>query len=122
TDWIDGKLAIHWNQRTPFGARLDSVADASMYAAVLVGTVWLKQDVVADQWPWIAAALISYGITISASLMKFGHLPSYHTRAAKTSWLLMTIAILALFAGLAELSVWSLRIAMVGVTLTNLEA
>ena len=35
TDWLDGKLAILLNQRTEFGARLDSAADAMLYAALL---------------------------------------------------------------------------------------
>jgi hypothetical protein len=33
TDWVDGKLAILLNQRTVLGARLDSWADAALYAA-----------------------------------------------------------------------------------------
>jgi CDP-diacylglycerol--glycerol-3-phosphate 3-phosphatidyltransferase len=81
---------------------------------------------VREQGPWILAALISYAVTSLAGLMKFGKWPSYHTRAAKTSWFLAGIAILFVFADylpfFAEYSVLALRIATVAVTLTNIEA
>jgi len=119
TDWVDGKLAILLDQRTTFGARLDSVADACLYTALLFGAVWLKGDVLRAELPWLAVATVSYAITSGMGLVKFGRWPSYHTRAAKTSWLLVTIAAISLFAGW---SLWPLRIAAAGVVLTNLEA
>lgn len=119
TDWVDGKLAILLNQRTVFGARLDSVADATMYASVLFAAFWLKYDVLSAERLWIAAALGSYVLTNVAALIKYRRLPSYHTRGAKTSWLLMGLAILALF---TDWSTWPIRLAMLAVTITNLEA
>jgi CDP-diacylglycerol--glycerol-3-phosphate 3-phosphatidyltransferase len=38
TDWLDGKISILLDQRTVLGARLDSIADAVLYACLLVGT------------------------------------------------------------------------------------
>lgn len=37
TDWIDGRLAAWLQQCTTFGARLDSIADAALYGALLFG-------------------------------------------------------------------------------------
>jgi cardiolipin synthase len=119
SDWLDGKLAILWNQKTIFGARLDSAADAAMYATMLFGTLWLKWDFVTREWMWIAAALGSYVVTTSAGLLKYGRIPSYHTRAAKTCWLLISIAMITVF---ADGPAWPFRLAMVAVVLTNLEA
>ncbi len=119
TDWIDGKLAVRWHQRTVIGARLDSLADVMLYGAVLIGTLMLKGSVLLAEWPWIAAAVGSYFVSSLYGYAKFGKVPNYHTRGAKTSWLLMIFAVGALF---FDLSVWPLRIAMLGVTLTNLEA
>jgi CDP-diacylglycerol--glycerol-3-phosphate 3-phosphatidyltransferase len=119
TDWIDGKLAIWLNQRSVIGARLDSWADATMYASLLAGGLWLKGDVAIEEIGWIGAASASYAATTIFGLRKFGRWPSYHTRAAKTSWLLVTIGAVCL---LTDLSLWPFRIAMVAVTLTNLEA
>lgn len=119
TDWIDGKLAILWKQQTTFGARFDSIADVSMYAALLFGAVWLKGDVMRSEASWLMVAIATYALTTAIGFAKFGRIPSYHTRAAKTCWLLTSIAAIALFAGW---SVWPLRIAAAGVALTNVEA
>lgn len=119
TDWLDGKLAILWKQQTTFGARLDSVADAAMYSALLFGAMWLKWGIVRDEAWWLIAAVATYALSTSFGLAKFRRMPSYHTRAAKTCWLLTSIAAIALFAGW---SVWPLRIAAIAVALTNLEA
>ena len=119
TDWLDGKLAILLKQRTVLGARLDSWADAAFYAALLLGGLWLRWEVLAHELMWIIPVLASYALTTGIGLWKYGRWPSYHTRAAKTSWLLVVMGAICL---LADWSLWPFRIAMVGVTLTNLEA
>ncbi len=119
TDWLDGKIAVAWKQQTTFGARLDSVADASMYAALLFGAGWMKWDVVQREAAWLLATFATYALTTGFGFAKFGRMPSYHTRAAKTCWLLTSVAAISLF---ANWSVWPLRIAAIGVALTNLEA
>jgi cardiolipin synthase (CMP-forming) len=119
TDWVDGKLAILLRQQTKFGAKFDSVADVSLYTALLFGLFWMKSPEVSSQWEWIGVAVVSYGLSIGATLVKFGGLPSYHTRAAKTCWFLVSVAAIALFAG------WStgpIRFAAAAVTVANLEA
>lgn len=119
TDWLDGKLAILLDQRSVLGARLDSAADVTLYAALLFGGVWLTWDVIQSEVVWIGLAVGSYALSTAAGLWKFGRVPSYHTRAAKTSWLLILVAALLLFTN--DL-VWPLRAAMVFVLLTNGEA
>ena len=71
TDWIDGKLAILLHQRTEFGARLDSVADAALYTAMLFGVGWMKWDFVFANWPWLLIVTASYWLTSLAGLIKF---------------------------------------------------
>ena len=119
TDWIDGKLAILLNQRSVLGARLDSWADAALYAALLFGIVTLYGDTLRSELAWIATALVTYLISTVAGFWKYKRWPSYHTRAAKTSWLLTAAAVIALF---GEWALWPLRVAAVAVTLTNIEA
>ncbi|GIX00041.1 MAG: phosphatidylglycerophosphate synthase [Pirellulaceae bacterium] len=119
TDWIDGKLAILLNQRSVYGARIDSWADATMYACLLLGGGWLASEALLQEWAWIASAVGSYAVSTMAGLWKFGKWPSYHTRGAKISWFLVLLGAVCL---LLEFSRWPLRIAMVSVTLTNIEA
>jgi cardiolipin synthase len=119
SDWIDGKLARWLNQRSEFGARLDSFADSVLYGILFFGLFWLRWDVLKTETAWWSVAFLSYILTTLFGLWKFGRVPSYHTYGAKTSQWLILGGALAL---LLEYSVWPLRIAMIGVTLTNLEA
>ena len=119
SDWVDGKLAILLNQRSVFGARLDSWADAALYAALTVGAVILYGNTLRSQLLWIIAALTGYVISTAAGFLKYHRWPSYHTRAAKTSWFLIILGVIGLF---SEWSLWPLRIALVAITLTNIEA
>lgn len=119
TDWVDGKLAILLNQRSVLGARLDTWADTVLYAALLIGAVILKGDVLVHELGWIIPALASYGLSIAMGLWKYRRWPSYHTRAAKTGWLLFILGTVGLFTGW---SLWPLRVAFAVAALTNLEA
>ncbi|GIW95129.1 MAG: phosphatidylglycerophosphate synthase [Pirellulaceae bacterium] len=118
SDWVDGKLAIWLRQQSPWGARLDSVADVTMYAAILVSMLWLRWPVIWAESAWIVAAVISYGVMGTVGWWKFGVWPSYHTRAAKTCWFLTSVAVMVT---LADGPAWCLRAAMAAVVLTNLE-
>ncbi len=119
SDWIDGKLARWLHQRSDFGARLDSTADAVLYVGLLGGMIMLCWDSIQHEWIWLAVGLGSYAVTTGAGLWKYGRVPSYHTYGAKfTQWL-------ALIAGVCfvlDWAVWPLRLTMISVTLTNLEA
>jgi CDP-diacylglycerol--glycerol-3-phosphate 3-phosphatidyltransferase len=119
TDWLDGKMAVWLNQRTTFGARLDSCADAAFYASVLLAVAVLRWDLLWQEAVWVGLAALSYAASAMAGLLRYGRVPSYHTRLAKTSWLLMLVAVVAVFAGW---SVWPLRVALLGVLVANLEA
>jgi CDP-diacylglycerol--glycerol-3-phosphate 3-phosphatidyltransferase len=118
TDWVDGKLAILLNQRSIYGARLDSAADVSLYTALTLGGLWLSWDTLRDEIVWIAAAVLSYVVSAAVAVWKFGRLPSYHTRAAKTSWFLVLVGSIAV---LLDWAVWPFRLAMAVVVLTNIE-
>lgn len=119
TDLIDGRLARWLNQRTTLGARLDSIADATMYGAVILGLWWLVPHLIRRECFWIAAALGTYGLSVLTAMVRFGRPPSYHTHAAKSCWLLVVVAVVGL---LAYEQTWPLRIVTVVVTVANLEA
>ncbi len=119
TDWIDGKLAILLNERSVYGARLDSWADATMYGSLLAGGLWLRWDLLYGEIAWIVPPVACYAASTAVGFWKFGRWPSYHTRAAKTSWLLVLVGAASLIGGW---SLWPLRLASVAVTLTNVEA
>ena len=119
TDWVDGKLAIMLNQRTLLGARLDSWADTALYAALIFGLIFMYNATLQAEFMWIGTAVVSYMISTAAGFWKYRRWPSYHTRAAKTSWFLTAVAVIALF---LDWAVWPLRVAAAAVTITNIEA
>lgn len=119
SDWIDGKLARWLHQRSDFGARLDSFADSILYAALFFGLMWMKWGVLKPELIWWVTAFLSYVLTTSAGLIKYGRIPSYHTYGAKiTQWIVLVGGVCLLL----DYTVWPFRIAMLGTTLTNLEA
>lgn len=71
TDWVDGKLAILLKQQTKLGAKLDTLADVSLYLALLFGLLWLKNAELADQWIWMGIAMASYALSVLAAFVKF---------------------------------------------------
>ena len=119
SDWIDGRLARWLKQRSDFGARLDSFADAALYGALFFGMFWFRGEVLMHEAGWWLAGLLSYMATTGAGLWKYGRAPSYHTYGAKISqWFVLTGAICILL----DYNIWPFRIAMFCVTLTNIEA
>lgn len=119
SDWIDGRLARWLRQRSDLGARLDSLADAALYTAMLGGMLLLCYDRLLLESAWIATALASYLLTTVAGLIKYRRVPSYHTQAAKKTQAIVLISVV-LF--VLEIAAWPIRIAAVAVTLTNIEA
>lgn len=119
TDWLDGKLAILLDQRSVFGARLDSWADAALFVALLAGLVLFFGETLIREAAWVMPALVTYLVSITAGFWKYGRWPSYHTRSAKTAWFFTVVGVLGLFYGW---SAWWLRIALASTTLANLEA
>ena len=119
SDWLDGRLARWLGQETDVGARLDSVADGLMYSVIGIGLWWLEADAITANAPLIAGVFATWGLSALVALIRFGSLPSYHTRGAKISWFMAALAALALFmAGSAALLPWAFGL----VILTNLEA
>ena len=119
TDLVDGRLAIWLGQRSAFGAIIDSVADAAMYGSLLFALAWLEGETLGGEAVWLAAAILSFLGSWAYAYWKFRRWPSYHTRSAKTAWLLTVIAAVILFFGQY---VWPLRIAMTAVLIANVES
>ncbi|NNF41463.1 MAG: CDP-alcohol phosphatidyltransferase family protein [Phycisphaerales bacterium] len=119
TDWLDGKLAVLLDQRTELGARLDSVSDFVCYSCLVLGTMWLEPEFVRDEAMLIAAMVGSYALPVLVSLLRFRRLPAYHTRAAKTCWLLVSIGAVTLLLGGPW---WPAQVTLIAVIVTNIEA
>lgn len=119
SDWADGKLAAWLDQRTELGARLDSAVDAAMYGAVALSCWWLEGEAVQRQLIWFVGVAATWGASGLVSVARFGRMPSYHTLAAKASWLVVAVVAVAWIAtGDDRVVPWALAL----VIATNLEA
>lgn len=119
TDWIDGPLARRSGRASATGARLDSLADAVMFASAVSALAVLEGDKLLAAWPWIGAAVLSYGLSVAFALARLGVPPSYHQWSAKISG---PLTLLAVFAVLLFDVTWPVRVAAAAVTLGNVEA
>ncbi len=111
SDWIDGWLARWLHQRSDFGARLDSFADAALYSSLILGVTILCREELQRESLWVVVALASYALTTAAGLIKYGKVPSYHTTAAKKT---QGIVLLAAILLLLQWASWPIRIAASG--------
>ncbi len=98
TDVLDGLIARMMNQKTEFGARLDSIADIGTYFLVFLGIGLFK-------WDHFEPHLLSFSLflgllmlAILLSLTKFGRFPSLHLYSWKIGGYIQGLFFFVLFA------------------------
>jgi CDP-diacylglycerol--glycerol-3-phosphate 3-phosphatidyltransferase len=119
SDWVDGKIAVRFDQRSEIGPWLDSLADGVMYAALLFAAVLLDAERLHSEWPWVVAPITLYLVAGVFSVAKFRRWPVHHTRMAKLSWGAMFVGAIAF---LGAWSPWPLRAALLGGALASLQS
>ena len=86
SDGLDGYFARKLDQASPWGAKLDSVADLFLYITVMVRLIPALREVLPD-WFWYIVAFVLL-LRLAAYLLaavKFHHLSSEHTLLNKIS-------------------------------------
>ncbi|MGC9351186.1 MAG: CDP-alcohol phosphatidyltransferase family protein [Sulfurovum sp.] len=96
SDALDGFIARRLHQTSSFGARLDTYGDILAYLSTLGAAWWLWPALIHHELPYIIAAALLYAIPALFSLVKFGHLASYHTWITKISAILMGVGVVIL--------------------------
>jgi CDP-diacylglycerol--glycerol-3-phosphate 3-phosphatidyltransferase len=118
TDWIDGPLARRQGTQSEYGARLDSLADLTMFLGLGGAVAVLRGDTLLAAWPWLVAAAASYAASTLFSRFRFGVWPAYHPWTAKISG---PISLAAAMLILLRDEAWPVRVAASFVTLANIE-
>lgn len=83
SDILDGLIARLFQMSTQFGARLDSVADITLFLSAIYGIIQFKWT---DFGPYSTALWIAVGVyltTLVVSYIRFGKYPSLHLYSAK---------------------------------------
>jgi CDP-diacylglycerol--glycerol-3-phosphate 3-phosphatidyltransferase len=96
SDAVDGFIARRFHQVTPWGARLDSLADLMMYVTVPILAIFLWPEIIRREAPLVIAVFLSCVLPVVLGYIKFGRLPAYHTVGAKVSAVLMGASALVL--------------------------
>ncbi|MEZ5768143.1 MAG: CDP-alcohol phosphatidyltransferase family protein [Paracoccaceae bacterium] len=96
TDAIDGVLARWRHEETPFGARLDALADSLTLIAGLTGVWVFERAPFLDNPFWLGLFLASLALAVAVSLVRFRKLPAFHLYAFKAA----DIGMIAFFATL----------------------
>lgn len=96
SDAIDGYLARKMHETSELGAQLDSWGDLTTFLIVPLAVWWLWPDIIIREAMYILVVLSAYLLPLLAGFIKFGQLPSYHTWAAKTAVVTMSISVFTL--------------------------
>jgi CDP-diacylglycerol--glycerol-3-phosphate 3-phosphatidyltransferase len=118
TDMIDGSVARALGQATPFGARLDSIADAAVYLTAPIAALYVYPRLRESESMSVLVVLLSYSIPITVGYLKYKRLTAYHTFAARIAGILLGLAAF----GFVTLGVtWPIRAATAVLVLSALE-
>jgi CDP-diacylglycerol--glycerol-3-phosphate 3-phosphatidyltransferase len=99
SDAVDGFVARRLRATTELGARLDSIGDMVIVGTLPLSVFWLIPDLVRQEMPFIATALVSYLLPSAVGLLRFGRLTSYHTYGAKLCAVSVGVSLFVAFCG-----------------------
>jgi phosphatidylglycerophosphate synthase len=99
SDILDGYLARRLGQTSDLGARLDSVADFTIYLTIPLVGWWLWPDLIRREAPYFIAVMASTILPPIVGYCKFRTCTSYHTWAAKLAAFSVGSSVILLFAG-----------------------
>jgi CDP-diacylglycerol--glycerol-3-phosphate 3-phosphatidyltransferase len=92
SDFLDGKVARKLGQTTEFGATIDSIGDL-LLIIVLPICVWkLWPEIFDEEKAFILLILLGDLISMSAGLIKFGRMNSFHNWIGKLGFFLLGVS------------------------------
>lgn len=119
TDILDGWIARRFDASTPFGAKLDSLADMGSYVLAVYGIYQFHWDAFETYKIWLFAFIIVYCIAMLTSILKFKTFPSLHLYSFKISGYIQGIFLGILF--IYQFIPWLFIVAMIVGIIANIE-
>lgn len=120
TDWLDGFLARRLNQSSPYGAKLDSLADQVLLLSTVVWVWLLRPEMFRDNWIAAVVALGVYLLSLAVGLVKFRRVANLHLALSRvTAYVLYALLIHNFLA--PAYSPWLFWAAWLMFTLSSLE-
>jgi cardiolipin synthase (CMP-forming) len=97
TDAIDGFLARRSGKASPGGSRLDTIADHLLFLSMGIWVVMLRPDFVAEQLAPILAWLVLWAAALIVGLVRFRRLADLHLWSSKVAVFLVVVFTVHLF-------------------------
>lgn len=110
SDFLDGYLARALKQQTRLGSQLDTAGDVLTCGFSMVGGWMLWPERVREEALFFLLVVVLLGLSGITALVKYRHLPSYHTWSAKLATAVAGVGIWMLFAGVTP---WVFRVSIV---------
>ncbi|MDH5315529.1 MAG: CDP-alcohol phosphatidyltransferase family protein [Gemmatimonadota bacterium] len=97
TDYLDGRLARAWNQTSPFGSMLDSVADAAYYISTAYFAIHLFPAYLTPNLSYVGACLALYAVLVLVARVRAGRVLLPHTHLSRVAGVLVVLVVFASF-------------------------
>ncbi|MEH6307364.1 CDP-alcohol phosphatidyltransferase family protein [Olivibacter sp. CPCC 100613] len=97
TDAVDGFLARKYRVVSIMGAKMDSVADDLTVLVALVGLFLYHREFVFREYHWMLILLILFLLQVSAALIRYRKLTSFHTYLAKVAAVAQALFLISSF-------------------------
>ncbi len=119
SDIVDGLIARNFSFTSKFGSTLDTLADAWLWVAAVVGIWKFQPALVTEYWLVIVPVLGLWLLEHVLAFLRYGKLTSFHTYATRAGAYALGIFIMSLY--LWGLQPWLLYLAATLSILGNLE-
>ena len=117
-DAIDGPIARYYHETSVQGARLDSLADFTVYCSLLISVWYLWPEIFVREQVYIGMAALSILLPAMIGVIKFKTFTSYHTWLVKLASVCIAPASILL---ILEGPAWPFRFASIVSMLAGLE-
>jgi phosphatidylglycerophosphate synthase len=97
SDAVDGWLARKLQCESEIGSLLDSAADITLMAVIIVSIWFLHPAVYQQHWPIIAIVFVVWSVAHLLALLRYRRPASFHTRLLQTGILLFGLFALLMF-------------------------
>jgi CDP-diacylglycerol--glycerol-3-phosphate 3-phosphatidyltransferase len=104
TDAVDGTIARRYHLESPFGAKLDSIADNSLSLSMIGYVYLLRRELYTSYWYLIA---ILVAVTVTSIALQARRRAPMHTYPNKaTAWVLAVFLVYTFIAGVNPIVMW----------------
>ena len=97
SDWLDGFLARRLNQRSPSGAKYDSIVDQLLLISTVIWVTMLRRELFQENLVAVIVALSIYLLSLAVGLIKFRRVANLHLLLSRITAYVMYVMLIHTF-------------------------